>query len=334
MHFMNDKHIKFLIEEDQEPERLDKMLALLMDDRMTRTQVKRHIQLKAVTLNGKVMTSPSHKIAPLDEIELTYLEAEETHLIPEKMPLDIIYEDEHLLVINKPAGMVVHPGAGNSRGTLVHGLLAHCGDQLSGIGGEKRPGIVHRLDKDTSGLMVVAKTDPAHQGLMQQFQSRTLSRHYIAYVMGCPNPLEGTIEGNIGRGGPNRQKMIVRKMGGKPAITHYKTIKTYIPEKSARPFATKIECWLETGRTHQIRVHMTHKGYPLLGDPLYGSTQSNKVMQRLMESEQASSWTHARQALHAQSLRFIHPISGEEVMYEAPMPDDMNALENLLLAEL
>jgi 23S rRNA pseudouridine1911/1915/1917 synthase len=230
--------------------------------------------------------------------------------VPQTIPLDIVYEDEFLLVIDKPAGLVVHPGAGNEDGTLVNALLAHCGEQLSGIGGVRRPGIVHRLDKDTSGLMVAAKTDAAHRGLSAQLSDRSLSRTYRAIVWGKPVPPAGRIDAPIGRSPNNRRKMAVLRNGGRDAVTLYSTV-TQVGAK-----ASLIECKLMTGRTHQIRVHMAHLGHPLVGDPLYGRARGDgSALARF-----------PRQALHATAIAFVHPIDGREMSFTSTPPADFRAL--------
>ena len=235
---------------------------------------------------------------------------------PENIPLDIVYEDDDLLVISKPAGLVVHPGAGHWTGTLVNALLYHCGDSLSGINGVKRPGIVHRIDKDTSGLLVVAKNDKAHVGLAKQFEVHSIQRTYDAFVWGL-TPESGRIEGNIGRSPSNRQKMAIVKVGGKPAVTHYERVDAY------GVLASHIKCHLETGRTHQIRVHMTSIKHPLIGDELYGSAP---------KFAPDSIRYFPRQALHAGLLGFIHPITQKQMLFEVPLPKDLENLKVLLNA--
>ncbi|MBO5997203.1 MAG: RluA family pseudouridine synthase [Alphaproteobacteria bacterium] len=243
--------------------------------------------------------------------DLTLPPAQEATPTAQKIPLDILYEDDDLIVLNKPAGMVVHPGAGNFSGTLVNALLAHCGDSLSGIGGVKRPGIVHRIDKETSGVLVVAKNDITHQKLSEQFSVHSIHRVYQAVVYGL-TPYEGTVRGNIGRSPTNRQKMAIVQQGGKPAVTHFKLIKPLFNGK-----ASLIECRLETGRTHQIRVHMTSIKHPLVGDKTYGNApKGTPEILRLFP----------RQALHAAELGFIHPNTGKNILLKAPMPTDMQLL--------
>lgn len=236
------------------------------------------------------------------------------------LPLRIVYEDDSLLVLDKPPGLVVHPAAGHYDGTLVNALLAHCGAGLSGIGGVARPGIVHRLDKDTSGLMVVAKNDAAHQALAAQFADRTLSRVYQALVWGVPAPTEGSIEAALGRSPRNRQKIAVRTRGGKAALTHYRVRKVF-----AAAGVSLVECRLATGRTHQIRVHMAHKGWPLVGDPLYGKARGSGKRGAPAEVLGALR-AFPRQALHAGALSFRHPVTGATLRFAAPLPEDMQAL--------
>ncbi len=240
----------------------------------------------------------------------------------QSIPLDIVYEDDELIVVMKPAGLVVHPAAGNQDMTLVNALIAHCGESLSGIGGERRPGIVHRLDKDTSGLMVVAKTDRTHQGLSLQFAAHgrdgKLTRAYWALVWGEPKPRDGTIEANIARSSHNRSKMATVKTSGREAITHYHVMESF----GEPPLVSLVECRLETGRTHQIRVHMTAIGHPLLGDPTYGGGQRTRKT-RLPPEAQAALERLGRQALHAHHLGFEHPVTGERLEFDAPLPPDM-----------
>ncbi|MGE4014166.1 MAG: RluA family pseudouridine synthase, partial [Alphaproteobacteria bacterium] len=233
--------------------------------------------------------------------------------------LNIVYEDAHLVVIDKPAGMVVHPAAGNPDGTLVNALIAHCGGSLSGIGGVARPGIVHRIDKDTSGLLVVAKTDAAHQGLAAQFARHDLDRAYIALAWGVLRPASGTIEGAIGRSAANRKKMAVVHKGGKAARTDYRVLKRFGDALSL------VECRLSTGRTHQIRVHLASRGHPLVGDPVYGGTQKSKA-KALPPSIANRVLDFKRQALHAFRLGFKHPISGKTLSFESDLPSDLREL--------
>jgi 23S rRNA pseudouridine1911/1915/1917 synthase len=310
------------------PGRLDKVLTDMVGD-LSRSRLKNLILEHQVLLNGKMCNDPSLKVAKDDEIILTVPDAIEAEPIAEDIPLDIIYEDADLLVINKPVGMVVHPGAGNHSGTLVNALLHHCGSELSGIGGVKRPGIVHRLDKDTSGLMMVAKTDRAHKGLSEQLQDRSLSRIYQAFVWKEITPIKGTIDVPIGRHQTNRLKMSVRshKMG-REAITHY------LRQETFNKVISLVSCQLETGRTHQIRVHMQHAGHPLIGDPQYGLVQQEQrsLMNRGGYDEESRDAVLAfpRQALHAGQIMFIHPVTGEEMEFSSDWPEDLENLFSII----
>ena len=247
--------------------------------------------------------------------------------LPENIPLSVLYEDAWLIVIDKPAGMAAHPAPGCETGTLVNALLFHCGDSLSGIGGVARPGIVHRLDKETSGVMVAAKTDAAHQGLSALFAEHDIDRMYLALTRGAPSPAVGTIQTQLGRSPGDRKKMAVLKSGGREAITHYRVEKTFGGGGKHAPLAARVACRLETGRTHQIRVHMASKGSPCLGDPVYGGgAPAAPVKAAITEIG------FARQALHAAVLGFVHPITGETLRFETPLPADMAALEAALEA--
>jgi len=246
----------------------------------------------------------------------------------EDIPLHVVYEDAALIIVDKPAGLVVHPAAGNPGGTLVNALLHHCKGQLAGIGGEIRPGIVHRIDKDTSGLLVAAKTDKALTSLGKQFAAHAIDRKYIAFVWGAPFKREGRIEGDIGRSHFERTKMVVRP-GGKHAVTHYEVIEKYGP--ALNPVAAKVQCRLETGRTHQIRVHMTHIGHPLIGDPAYGRARTAAAARKALPAEVAAALdAFPRQALHAAVLGFQHPTTHKTMRFESPLPADMAALEAAL----
>ncbi len=308
--------------------RLDKVLADLVEG-VSRSRLKNLILQDQVMVNGKVCDDASAKVSAGDEITLVIPEAIDAIPQPENIPLDIVYEDDDLLVINKAVGMVVHPGAGNMNGTLVSALLYHCGDTLSGIGGVKRPGIVHRLDKDTSGLMVVAKNDRAHQGLAAQLSDRSLSRIYSAIVWKVPSPIKGTIVAPIGRSQQSRIKMGIRShASGREAITHY------LREESFNDVVSLVSCKLETGRTHQIRVHMQHYGHPLLGDPLYGlpPQEQRSLMNRggYDEEDRETVLAFPRQALHAAEIMFIHPVTGEEMGFSSELPDDLEGLLSIL----
>ncbi len=306
--------------EEDAGERLDKWLAAIAPD-LSRSRAQQLINDGQLTINGEICTDSSAKIKPEMEVTLTIPEAEPTHILAQPMDLNIVYEDEDLLVINKPAGLTVHPGAGNPNGTLVNGLLAHCGDSLSGIGGVARPGIVHRIDKETSGLLVVAKHDVAHRFLSEQLESRKLSRRYFAVCWGIPSPTSGTISAPVGRSPNNRQKMAVVERGGKDATTHYRVHEAF------QNLASLVECKLETGRTHQIRVHFQHINHPLLGDPLYVKRRNTSLLPAPLKEFLDS---FQRQALHAAQLRFIHPRDKKPMRFEAPLPDDMQELLNIL----
>ena len=303
-------------------ERLDKFLAGELPE-FSRSRLQALIAQGAVTCWGKAITDAAAKVKAREVYCVSMPETAPSHMPAQAIDLDIVYEDKDLLVINKPAGLTVHPGAGNPDMTLVNALLAHCGDTLSGIGGVARPGIVHRIDKDTSGLLVAAKNDPAHLALSAQLAERTLSRVYQALVWGVPKQKSGTITANIGRSFSNRQKMAVVPKGGKPAVTHYKVLEDF-------GFASLLECKLETGRTHQIRVHLTHLGHPLVGDPVYGQPTSQrlqaKALKALPEKTRAALLKFNRQALHAKEIAFIHPASGKELRFSCDPPKDMKQL--------
>jgi 23S rRNA pseudouridine1911/1915/1917 synthase len=245
----------------------------------------------------------------------------------EAIPLNVVYEDDQLIVIDKPAGFVVHPGAGHAKGTLVNALIAHCGESLSGIGGVARPGIVHRLDKDTSGLMVVAKTDRAHHALADQFadhgKTGEMERGYLALVWGAPPRPHGTIDAPIGRHPTSRTKMAVLPLKGREAVTHWRVVETFGRKDAA--VASLIECKLETGRTHQVRVHLAHIGHPLIGDPLYGKGFKSKL-RKLPEALQGKLAAFSRQALHAAELAFVHPATGTLLKFNSPLPADLSVI--------
>lgn len=291
--------------------RLDKALADASG--LSRERVKALLGDGRITIDGLTSSQPSLKVSPGTSFSIVVPEAVPADAQAQEIPLNIVYEDADLIVVDKPAGLVVHPAAGNLDGTLVNALLHHCAGQLSGIGGVARPGIVHRIDKDTSGLLVVAKTDRAHEGLAAQFADHSIKRAYRAVVSGRPVPAAGTIRGAIARSHVNRKKMALVEDGrGKHAVTHYRTLESL-------GAASLIECRLETGRTHQVRVHMTSIGHPLLGDPVYGriSKATRPLLQRL---------SFSRQALHAAELGFVHPVNGENVHFDSPLPDDMREL--------
>ena len=300
--------------EDLKKIRLDKFLAESFPE-YSRNQFIRLIEEGAVQVVGQNFNlSPDDKVIAGATYTIIPPEPIEADPEPENIPLDIIYEDDDLLVVNKPAGLVVHPGAGNWTGTLVNALLHHCGDSLSGINGVRRPGIVHRIDKDTSGLLVVAKNDKAHVVLVKQFEVHSIQRTYDAFVWGL-TPESGRIEGNIGRSSTNRQKMAIVKMGGKPAVTHFERVDAY------GITASHIKCHLETGRTHQIRVHMTSIKHPLIGDDLYGNPPKGAP---------ENICKFPRQALHAGLLGFIHPATQKQMIFEVPLPEDLTTLQERL----
>lgn len=271
---------------------------------------------------GRPIVDASYKVKPGESFTVNVPAPLPAKPQAQSIPLDIVYEDKELIVVMKPAGLVVHPAAGSPDMTLVNALIAHCGDSLSGIGGEKRPGIVHRLDKDTSGLIVVAKTDRAHQGLAAQFAAHgrdgKLTRAYWALVWGEPKPRRGTIEANIARSTHNRSKMAAVKTAGREAITHYEVLESF----GEPPIVSLVECRLETGRTHQIRVHMTSIGHPVLGDPTYGGSQKTRKA-KLPPEAQGLLERLNRQALHAHHLGFEHPVTGKRLEFDAALPADM-----------
>ena len=301
--------------------RLDKVLSHQLPD-LSRGRLQALMAEGALTLDGKPLSNPSAKIRPgqylLRVPAPTAAEPE-----PQDIPLDILYEDADLIVINKAAGMAVHHGPGIPDGTLVNALLFHCAGSLSGVGGVARPGIVHRLDKDTSGVMVAAKSDQAHAGLSVLFAAHDIERRYIALTRGAPMTSHGVIQTLIGRSAHDRKKMAVLRTGGREAITRYRVQRVFGPQE--KPLAARVGCELETGRTHQIRVHLASKGSPCLGDPIYGSGQPALVVREAI----AAAGLH-RQALHAAVLGFVHPVTGERLRFETPLPPDMADLERLL----
>jgi 23S rRNA pseudouridine1911/1915/1917 synthase len=313
---------------DGSPERLDRALAGAWSD-LSRSRLQALIRDGRVAVNGAPVLDPGQKLPLGAQVVLDLPLALPAEPLGEAIGLAVVHEDDDVIVIDKPPGLVVHPAAGHETGTLVNALIAHCGESLSGIGGVKRPGIVHRLDKDTSGLLVVAKNDRAHRSLSEQFadHGRTgpLERAYLALVWGAPDRQRGTIEAALGRSSHNREKMaVVSEEHGRFAITHYK-IEEAFPARSPEPIASLIRCELETGRTHQIRVHMAHLGHPLLGDSLYGSGFKTKA-RRLTETQQVALAALGRQALHATVLGFEHPRTGEPLRFESPLPEDMATL--------
>ncbi len=299
-------------------QRLDKVLAPLFPD-LSRARLQALVGEGRLSLDGQPVTDASRK-AKAGTYELRVPPPIAADPEPQALPLSILYEDEHLIVVDKAAGMAVHPAPGTPNGTLVNALLHHCGDSLSGIGGVARPGIVHRLDKDTSGVMVAAKSDVAHQGLSKLFATHDIDRLYVALTRGAPSPSAGTIDTQLGRSLGDRKKMAVLKSGGRQAITHYRVEASFGPQD--KPLAARVECRLETGRTHQIRVHMASKGSPCLGDPVYGAGQPAMAVR-----DEIAAAGLKRQALHAAVLGFVHPVTGETLRFETPLPPDMAALE-------
>lgn len=321
------------------PARLDKALARDVPEEaaLSRSRLMRLLEEGAITLNGAVVSDAKARVAEGDHVAVTLELASESHIGPEDITLDVVFEDEDLIVINKPAGMVVHPAPGSPDGTLVNALIHHCGDTLSGVGGMRRPGIVHRIDKDTTGLLVAAKSDRAHHGLAAQFEKHTVERRYLAICYGVPDTadprlhgIKGTsfdpgnilkIQTHLARHKTDRQRQAVSFQGGRHAVTRARVIEAL----GKVPTAALLECWLETGRTHQIRVHLAHCGHSLIGDPVYGGRR------KLSEKAVGAAGVEAarvfpRQALHAATLGFIHPVTGEDMLFQAEMPQDMAEL--------
>lgn len=335
---MSSKRVTFTIAADPPP-RLDKAIArdVPEEEALSRTRLARLIAAGAVRVSGAEVRDARMRVDAGAKIEIVVDEPEEADLRPEVIALDIVWEDEDLVVVNKPAGMVVHPAPGSPAGTLVNALLHHFGGRLSGVGGVKRPGIVHRIDKDTSGLLVVAKSDAAHHGLAEQFARHSVDRRYLALVYGVPDGGDPRLRGlrgasfeaggvlkittQLARHRTDRQRQAVVFQGGRHAVTRVRVLETL----GQPPALALVECQLETGRTHQIRVHMAHAGHALVGDPVYGGRR--KVPSRAF-SETALHAISAfpRQALHAATLGFVHPVTGAHLAFEAPLPEDMQAL--------
>lgn len=307
----------FVATEAHDGMRLDRALAELSD--LSRSRLKALIVEGRVRIDGAAAGDPARKLRAGERIDLAVPPPVPAEPSAEEIPLDVVYEDEELIVINKPAGLVVHPAPGNRGGTLVNALLHHCQGRLSGIGGVARPGIVHRLDKDTSGLLVAAKTDRAHQGLARMFHDHDLERGYLAVVWGRPRLPRGTVDAPIGRSPQNRKKMAVAKQGGRRAVTHWRLLR---PVGSR---ASLLDCRLETGRTHQIRVHLAHIGHPVVGDPLYGGMITNRLGSAPADL-QATVKPWSTQALHAYLLGFCHPVSGERCRFETELSPGIKAL--------
>ena len=339
---MSHRRITFIFG-PKPPARLDKALArdVPEDANLSRTRLGKLIESGAVQVGGVVMHDPRAKVVEGVEVVVSVKEAEDSHILPEEIPLNVVFEDDDLIVINKPTGMVVHPAPGSPSGTLVNALLAHCGDTLSGVGGLKRPGIVHRIDKETSGLLVVAKSDAAHHGLAAQFEKHTVERYYQALVYGVPDANDPRLRGvkgtsfepgnilklttQLARHKTDRQRQAVLFHGGRHAVTRARMVERF----GAPEVLALMECWLETGRTHQIRVHMTHAGHGLVGDPTYGGKRKLPKV-ALPEASAEAVKRFPRQALHAAVLGFVHPVTGENVRFEAPLPRDMADLLEIL----
>ena len=334
--------VQFIIQAEP-PARLDKALARDVPDdaSLSRSRLMKLLDEGAVQVNGAVVTDAKGRVAAGDLIAIAVELAVDSHIAAQDIALDVVFEDDDLIVINKPAGMVVHPAPGSPDGTLVNALIHHCGDSLSGVGGLKRPGIVHRIDKDTTGLLVVAKSDRAHHGLAAQFEDHSVERHYLAICYGVPDTadprlhgIKGTsfdpgnilkIQTHLSRHKTDRQRQAVSFQGGRHAITRARVLEVL----GKTPTAALLECWLETGRTHQIRVHLAHCGHSLIGDPVYGGRR------KLSEKAVGAAGVEAarvfpRQALHAASLGFEHPVTGDDMHFEAELPQDMAELLSAL----
>jgi 23S rRNA pseudouridine1911/1915/1917 synthase len=325
---MSENPISILVPSDQAGQRLDRVLASLLPD-LSRSRLEALIDQGAVTRGGTTIKDANHRVKGGETYDIAVPDAVPARPRGQDIPLTMVYEDKDLIVIDKPAGLVVHPAAGNPDGTLVNALIAHCGESLMGIGGELRPGIVHRLDKDTSGLLVAAKTERAMASLAKQFANHTIERAYHAVVWGSPRLGDGVIEGQIGRNPFDRKRMAVLRGGGKLARTRYRVIERFGPD--ARPFASLIECRLETGRTHQIRVHLTHLGHPLIGDPSYGRARQAPRPKTPAETVAfAVAADFSRQALHAYVLGFQHPTLHKTMRFESPWPSDFAVLVEAL----
>ena len=350
---MSDIHT-ITADETDHGSRLDRFLANRLAD-LSRSRLQDLIAQGCVTCNGKLVEDASGKVKAGQVFTLAIPDIVPSHIEAQDIALDIVYEDAHMLVINKPAGLTVHPAPGHPDMTLVNALLAHCGASLSGIGGVARPGIVHRIDKDTSGLLVAAKHDIAHLALSAQLADRSLKRTYLALVWGDMKTPEGTITGNIGRSTSNRQKMAVVRTGGKEAVTHYKVLQVFPlprsgggpgrgitgkafpnhphpnpPPDRGRELFSLLECKLETGRTHQIRVHLAFAGHPLVGDPVYGQTTASRLTanpyKSLPTETREALLGFKRQALHAKQLGLIHPDTKEAMVFACELPEDMKEL--------
>ena len=316
-----EQRLDATVEAAEAGERLDRVLARRFGD-LSRTRLKQLVMEGRVSVDGATITNPSLRVKPGQRCAVTLPPPVAAAPEAQAIPLDIRYEDDELLVLEKPAGLVVHPAPGNPDNTLVNALLAHCGESLAGIGGVRRPGIVHRLDKDTSGLMVIAKTGRAHAALAADFAARRIDRAYLGVVWGVPQPREGEIAGAIGRNPRNRKTMAVVSRGGKPAVTRYRVLRIF------KDAAAIVECHLATGRTHQIRVHLAAKGNPLIGDPVYGRSRGRK--RALAEPFRGALEAFPRQALHAATLGFEHPVTKKWLVFRSELPRDISDLVTVL----
>jgi len=326
------QRLEVIVAGDEGSVRLDRVLAVRRPD-LSRSRLKTLILAGQVAIKNAAIRDPAYHVAKGDTITIDVPEAVAAEPEGEAIALDIIYEDDDIIVIDKPKGLVVHPAAGHETGTLVNALIAHCGTSLSGIGGVRRPGIVHRLDKDTTGLLVAAKNDRAHQSLTAQFadhgRTGAMRRGYLALAWGLPNRQRGTVDAPIDRHPHAREKMAVRE-GGREAITHWEVIESF-NGRGGKPVASLLACQLETGRTHQIRVHLAHIGHPLLGDAVYGPHFKTKA-NALGSDARAALAALGRQALHAYGLTIEHPRTGEILSWQAPLPKDLLLLQNALRA--
>ena len=316
----------FSVEEIGNNPRLDKFLAAKFND-ITRTQIKKIIISKNLSINNKIVSSPSQKVRIGDKISFSISENKNEYIKPEKIKINIVYEDNDLIVLDKPSGIVVHPGAGNKSGTLVNALVYHYNKNLSDLNGIYRPGIVHRIDKETSGLIVVAKNNFSHAKLAKQFSEHSIKRKYLALIWGVLRPLKGKIITLISRSKKNRQLMAVSETSGKKEITNYKTLKVFTNNEI--PKISLVECVLETGRTHQIRVHLSHKGNGLIGDKKYGK-QKKKKFKRINKKVEEVLKSFNRQALHAQSLGFTHPSKNRQIEFGSKLPQDFKKILDIL----
>ena len=317
----------YSVELEQAGTRLDRFLETQHAPQWSRTYLQKLIRSGAVAVNGKPR-KPSYSLRAGDQVTLNLPNSRPLETVqPEFIPLDILYEDASLIVINKPAGMIVHPAIGVNSGTLVNALLAHCNNNLSGIGGIKRPGIVHRLDKDTSGILVTAKTDYAHRYLSAQFEAHTITRHYLAVICGVPELKTGTINAPIARSHRDARKMTVVQTHGRHAVTHYRVLEDYGQ-------FSQLQLTLETGRHHQIRVHLSHIGHPVTGDPVYGGARHHAMLNARSTAVKVGQAQLNRQALHAHTLGFDHPDKNERLSFSAPIPEDMQRLVDALTLSL